>query len=58
MGGPSSVSPSRCRQTTIEYPANTSTNAMTGAAITDITLMSNCWLAAAVDIVPGGICGP
>jgi len=26
--------------------------------MTDMTLMSNCWLAADVDIVPGGMCGP
>ncbi len=36
----------------------TSTKIMTGAARTDITLMSNCWLAAEVDIRPGGMCGP
>jgi hypothetical protein len=58
MGGPSSSSPSRVRQVIIAYPQYTSTASITGAAMTAMTLMSNCWLAAEVDMSPGGRCGP
>ena len=42
IGGPSSSSPSRCRQTMNEYAMKTSTNAITGAARTARTWMSHC----------------
>src|ERR1700728_2429342 len=58
IGGPSSSSPSRWRQTISAYAKYTSTNSITGAAITAITLMSNCWLEADDDMSPGGRCGP
>src|ERR1700735_2316785 len=58
IGGPSSSSPSRWRHTISAYTKYTSTNSITGAAITAMTLMSNCWLDADDDMSPGGSCGP